>query len=92
MLARLHRVFADEVDELWLVGETADERERICGLFWKLLRDAFEQLAPLRGRKPSNCCDQFVDFGRCHGPSLSHGSADRRSARDGKGVETARRD
>lgn len=77
MLARPHGIFADEIDELWLVGETADERERICRLFWKLLRDTLKQLASLRGRKPSDRCDQFVDFRRCHGASIAHRNADR---------------
>jgi hypothetical protein len=44
------------------------------------LGDAFEQLAPLRGRKPPNRCDQFVDFGRRHAlePITRRGSLPRR--------------
>jgi len=56
-LAGLHRVFADELDKLRLIGEAADKRERIDRLLWKLFRSAREQLTPLRGRKPSNRCE-----------------------------------
>lgn len=71
--AGVHGVFADGVDELWLVGVGADEREWIRGLRRELAGYAFEELATFGGCQPANRREQFVDFQDCHESNLPQG-------------------
>ena len=71
--AGVHGVFADGVDELWLVGVRPDEREWIRGLRRELAGHALEELATLGGCQPANRRQQFVDFQACHDPNLPQG-------------------